>query len=150
MTIEIKPMTDADIKAVSKIEESLFAADPWSPELFAQELYEVGNSREVVCAWDGDAIVGYASLRYVGAEGDVNTVAVARDQQGKGVGRQLMNWLYESAKDHGVKHLFLEVRSDNDIAIAMYTKDGFDRIDKRKNYYGTDIDAIVMRKRMTS
>lgn len=148
MSITLKPMKDADIKAVSKIEQTLFSEDPWTPEMFSQELFEVGNSREVVCAWENDEIVGYASLRYVGNEGDINTIAIAQNHQGKGIGRQLMSWLYEAAKAHEVKQLFLEVRSDNEIALAMYTKDGFERIDKRKNYYGTDIDAIVMRKRL--
>jgi ribosomal-protein-alanine N-acetyltransferase len=143
-------MTKSDIDAVVQIEKELFVDDPWTVELFREELAEVGNSREVVCAWDGDSIVGYASLRYVGGEGDINTIAVAANHQGRGIGRSLMNWLYAAAAEHKVRDLFLEVRSDNEPAIAMYSKDDFVRIDKRKNYYGTDIDAIVMRKKLAS
>ena len=150
MTVVIKNMTAADIAQVAEIEKSLFDADPWTPELFADELAEVGNTREVVCAWDGNDIVGYASLRYVGREGDVNTIAVSTSHQGQGIGRALMDWLYSAAQQHGVKELFLEVRSDNQQALAMYNKDDFLRIDVRRNYYGTDIDAIVMKKRLAS
>lgn len=150
MSAVVKDMTWPDIERVVEIENSLFAADPWTAELFWAELAEVGTSREVVCAWIDDAIVGYASLRYVGKEGDVNTIAVASGHQGQGIGRELMNWMYLSAKDHGVEELFLEVRSDNKAALAMYEKDQFERIDVRKNYYGTDIDAIVMRKRLST
>jgi ribosomal-protein-alanine N-acetyltransferase len=148
MTAVLKEMTWPDIEAVVAIENELFAADPWTAELFWAELAEVGNSRSVMCAWDEDKIIGYASFRYVGKDGDVNTIAVKADQQGQGTGRQLMQWMYAEAALHGVDTIFLEVRSDNNIALCMYEKDGFERIDVRKNYYGTDIDAIVMRKRL--
>lgn len=150
MTVTIKPMEWTDIEAVVQMERQLFTADPWTAELFWSELAEVGTSREVVCAWLGSDIVGYASLRYVGKDGDVNTIAVAQNSQGQGIGRLLMNWLYETATSHGVDQLFLEVRSDNVPALAMYDKDGFERIDLRKNYYGTDVDAIVMRKKLAA
>lgn len=150
MTVEIKNMTSVDIPRVVDIEKSLFTADPWTADLFADELAQVGISRDVVCVWNDGQIVGYASLRFVGREGDVNTVAVAKSHQGQGIGRQLMDWLYETANTRGVRELFLEVRSDNDAALAMYTKDDFQRIDIRRNYYGTDIDAIVMKKRLAS
>ena len=148
--VVLKAMQWPDIERVVEIEHSLFAADPWSAELFWSELAQVGSSREVVCAWVDDSIVGYASLRYVGKEGDVNTIAVTSSHQGQGIARDLMNWIYDTARAHGVQELFLEVRSDNTAALAMYDKDQFERIDVRKNYYGTDIDAIVMRKRMTA
>ena len=148
MSTVLKEMTWPDIEAVVGIENELFAADPWTAEMFWAELAEVGNSRSVVCAWNAEEIIGYASFRYVGKDGDVNTIAVKADLQGRGIGRQLMQWIYAEAELHGVDTIFLEVRSDNDIAISMYEKDEFERIDVRKNYYGTDVDAIVMRKRL--
>ena len=131
--IELRAMTRDDIPAVVAIEEDLFEHDPWSSELFHQELDEVPATREVWVATESERIVGYASLRFVGAEGDINTIAVARDVQGTGVGRQLLDELLSAAYGHGVRHLFLDVRSDNEPALAMYTKRGFERIDKRKN-----------------
>ena len=139
-----------DIEVIADIEKDLFTDDPWTQEMFWSELAQAGISRELVCAWAERGIVGYASLRYVGSEGDVNTVAVAHNYQGQGIGRTLMNWLYETAQYHGVTDLFLEVRSDNSRALQMYTKDQFEQIDLRKNYYGTDVDALIMRKRLTA
>jgi ribosomal-protein-alanine N-acetyltransferase len=54
-----------------------------------------------------------------------------------------------TAKDLGVRELFLDVRADNLAAIEMYKKAGFDRIDIRRNYYDHSVDADVMRKKLT-
>jgi len=95
-------------------------------------------------------LVGYASFRYVGKQGDVNTVAVASDQQGKGIGTALMDWLESQAVLRNVREIFLEVRSDNEAAIKMYATRGYERIDIRRNYYGNTIDANIMRKRVAN
>lgn len=137
-----------DISAVKQIEDLLFPVDAWSEDLFLAELAEVGISRDVVVAELDSEIVGYASLRFVGKEGDVNTVAVASTGQGKGIGTALMDWLEAKAKERGVRELFLEVRSDNEAANAMYQKRDYERIDIRRNYYGNTIDANIMRKKL--
>lgn len=148
--VHLRPMTRADLPAVVALEESLFEHDPWSRELFEQELDEVPATRDVTVAFVGNDIVGYSSLRYAGSQGDVNTIAVSAEYQGRGVGTQLLRALMTSARAHGVGHLFLEVRSDNNAAIDLYTTHGFERIDRKRNYYGTDVDAIVMRAKLAS
>lgn len=148
MRATIRPMRATDISEVKKIEDELFPIDAWSEDLFLSELTEVSISRDVVVAELNERIVGYASLRFVGKQGDVNTVAVAADAQGKGIGTQLMDWLETKARERGVRELFLEVRSDNDPANALYKKRDYERIDIRRNYYGNTIDANIMRKKL--
>lgn len=150
MSVTLRPMQWPDIEAVASIEIDLFPVDPWTAEMFWSELAAVPESREVMVAIDGADIVGYASLRFVARESDVNTIAVRRDRQGQGIGRLLMTWIEDAARAHGSREMFLEVRSDNEVAIAMYAADGYERIDMRPNYYGTDIDAIVMRKKLST
>lgn len=148
MTATIRPMQAEDVAMVKQIEDALFPIDAWSEEMFLGELAESGISRDVVVAELESEIVGYASLRFVGKEGDVNTVAVCAQAQGKGIGSQLMDWLEAKALDRGVRELFLEVRSDNIPANAMYKQRGYERIDIRRNYYGNAIDANIMRKKL--
>jgi len=148
--LEIRPMTHADIAEVLVIEADLFPIDSWSEELFLGELAEVSISRDVSVAILDSQIVGYASFRYVGKQGDVNTIAVARDQQGKGIGTALMDWLESQATLRNVREIFLEVRSDNDAAMKLYASRGYERIDVRCNYYGNSIDANIMRKRVAN
>lgn len=148
--LEIRPMTTADLSAVLEIEKTLFPIDAWTDALFLAELAEVSISRDVSVAILDSEIVGYASFRYVGKQGDVNTVAVASDQQGKGIGTALMDWLESQAALRNVREIFLEVRSDNEVAIKMYAAREYERIDIRRNYYGNTIDANIMRKRLAN
>lgn len=148
--LEIRPMTTADLAEVVEIEKALFPIDAWTDALFLAELAEVSISRDVSVAILDSQLVGYASFRYVGKQGDVNTVAVASDQQGKGIGTALMDWLESQAVLRNVREIFLEVRSDNEAAIKMYATRGYERIDIRRNYYGNTIDANIMRKRVAN
>ena len=148
--LEIRPMTHSDLARVLEIEVDLFPVDAWSEDLFLGELAEVSISRDVSVAILDSEIVGYASFRYVGKQGDVNTVAVASNQQGKGIGAALMDWLESQAALRNVREIFLEVRSDNEAAIKMYDARGYERIDIRRNYYGNTIDANIMRKRVAN
>lgn len=148
--LEIRPMTTADLSVVLEIEKALFPLDAWTDALFLTELAEVSISRDVSVAILDSEIVGYASFRYVGKQGDVNTVAVASNQQGKGIGTALMDWLESQAALRNVREIFLEVRSDNEAAIKMYAARGYERIDIRRNYYGNTIDANIMRKRVAN
>ena len=143
-------MTHADLAEVLAIEVDLFPIDAWTEELFLGELAEVLNSRDVAVAILDSEIVGYASFRYVGKQGDVNTIAVSKDQQGKGIGTALMDWLESQATLRNVREIFLEVRSDNEAAMKMYASRGYERIDVRRNYYGNTIDANIMRKRVAN
>lgn len=145
----IRSMAWWDIPVVVAIENELFPVDPWSAELFWAELAGVGESRDVAVISVDDEIVGYCSLRHVGSEGDINTIAIATRHQGQGLGSQLYDWMRERAAEHGVRQLFLEVRSDNEAAKQMYVSLGFEEIDRRKDYYAVDVHALVMRKRLS-
>lgn len=148
--LEIRPMTKDDLASVLVIESDLFPIDAWTKELFLGELAEVSNSRDVAVAIIDTEVVGYASFRYVGKQGDVNTVAVSSGHQGKGIGTALMDWLESQAALRNVREVFLEVRSDNEAAMKMYASRGYERIDVRRNYYGNAIDANIMRKRVAN
>ena len=141
-------MQATDVPEVKALEDALFPVDAWTQDMFHNELAEVGISREVMVARLAGKIVGYVSLRFVTDEGDVVTIAVDTSVQKQGVGTLMMDWLETTAKVRGVKNLFLEVRSDNIPAIAMYLARDFERIDLRRNYYDTGVDAYVMRKRL--
>ena len=134
-----------DVQSVMAIEEELFPVDPWTQEMFWSELAQAPEGREVVVLESNGELVGYASMRVAGADGDINTIAVASHVQGKGFGRALMDWIIERFSARGVQQAFLEVRSNHDRAHDLYLSYGFTDIDVRKGYYDNDIDAIIMK-----
>ena len=96
----------------------------------------------------GDTVVGYGGVsKLSGSEqSDIQTIALAPEVRGKGLGRRLMNHLLGVAKKHGATEVFLEVRADNPAAHGLYLSLGFVEIDRRKAYYQPDgVDAVVMK-----
>lgn len=144
MTV-IRPMRWWDIDAVHALEEQLFPVDRWSVEQFWSEIAQ--RTRRYLVACEGEAITGYAGVFVLPPDADVQTIAVASDAQGSGLGAQLLAQLIDIAGDAGCHQLMLEVRSDNDAAIALYERFGFERISSRTDYYGPSIDAHIMRLR---
>jgi ribosomal-protein-alanine N-acetyltransferase len=133
------------IAEAEAIEAALFPSDAWSPEQFWQELAQ--PTRRYLVALDGDGlVVGYAGLFVLPPDGDIQTVAVRADQQGRGVARSLLDALLAEADADGVTHTMLEVRADNASALALYGRLGFQRLSERRRYYSDGTDAVIMRR----
>ncbi|KUP97891.1 ribosomal protein S18-alanine N-acetyltransferase [Thermobifida cellulosilytica] len=144
MTPVLRPMTVDDVDEVMKLERELFPTDAWTEGMLRDELAQ--PDRYYLVAQDPDGpIVGYAGLRAVPPEGDVQTMAVAPDRWGRGIGGTLLAALLDEARRRGVGAVFLEVRSDNPRAQELYRRFGFVEIGMRPGYY-VGADAVVMRR----
>lgn len=141
--VSLRAMTPDDVRAVMDLEHALFPLDAWSEGMLRDELAE--PTRHYLVAVSGDAVVGYAGLRAVAPEGDVQTMAVSEQVWGRGVGSSLLTELLTEAGRRGVTHMFLEVRSDNPRAQRLYGRFGFVQIGVRRGYYN-GADALVMRR----
>jgi ribosomal-protein-alanine N-acetyltransferase len=79
----------------------------------------------------------------------VQTIAVARDQWGTGLGARLLTDLLQHATAFECDEVLLEVRVDNTRAQKLYERFGFEPIGFRRGYYQPgNIDALVMRLRV--
>jgi [ribosomal protein S18]-alanine N-acetyltransferase len=140
-----------DLDAVLALEHELFPEDAWSRALFWSELADAGHpgaSRTYLVAQDlrDGRITGYAGLAAVAGTGDVQTIAVARDRWGTGLGARLLTALLRAATAAECHEVLLEVRVDNDRAQRLYRRFGFEPIGFRKGYYQPgNVDALVMR-----
>ncbi|MEV0170726.1 ribosomal protein S18-alanine N-acetyltransferase [Streptomyces sp. NPDC050803] len=138
-----------DIDPVLELEKALFPEDAWSRGMFWSELAHARGSaatRRYVVAEEGDRIVGYAGLAASGDLGDVQTIAVARDQWGTGLGSVLLTELLRAATAFDCAEVMLECRVDNIRAQKLYERFGFEPIGFRRGYYQPgNVDALVMR-----
>jgi ribosomal-protein-alanine N-acetyltransferase len=139
-----------DIPAVVTLEQLLFVEDAWSEAMFWSELAERDTRHYVVAVdlADDDRVVGYAGLCvYDVDQCFVQTIGVDAAFQRRGIGRRLMQDLVDESERRQCRLLDLEVRADNDGAIAMYEAFGFRAIGRRRGYYQpSGADAIVMRR----
>ncbi len=153
MTHVLRELRWWDIEPVLELEKELFPDDAWSRGMFWSELAHArgpGASRRYVAAvestGEGECIVGYAGLAAVGGLGDVQTIAVAADRQGTGLGSALLTDLLRHATAFECTEVLLEVRVDNNRAQKLYERFGFEPIGFRRGYYQPgNVDALVMR-----
>jgi ribosomal-protein-alanine N-acetyltransferase len=141
-------LTPADADRCAELEAQLFDGDdPWPAAAFNRELASPHN--HYVCARNADGlVVGYAGISRLGRkppfEYEVHTIGVDPAYQGQGIGRRLLDELLEFAEG-GI--VYLEVRTDNAAAIALYRSVGFDQVGLRRRYYRVSgADAYTMRR----
>jgi ribosomal-protein-alanine N-acetyltransferase len=147
MTVMLGPLTRADAARCAELESQLFDGDdPWPARAFVAELEAKHN--HYVAARADDKLVGYGGIARLGRkrpyEYEIHTVGVDAAYQGQGIGRQLLIELLEYANGGTV---FLEVRTDNEPAIALYESADFVRVGLRRRYYrASGADAYTMRR----
>ncbi len=146
--LSIRPAVPEDLDAIWAIESAVFAGDAWSRDMMREEL--AAEHRQYLVLVDADGRVrGYGGLLAIGAEGDIQTIALAPEARGAGYGRRLMDALLDAAALQLVSDVFLEVRADNPVAQSLYGALGFVEIAVREKYYQPDgVDAIVMKLSM--
>jgi [ribosomal protein S18]-alanine N-acetyltransferase len=147
----LRPMTRADLAGVIALEHELFTDDPWSDEMFADEVAQPPESRLYLVAEAGPErdLAGYAGMMFVpgGVQADVLTIGVHPEYWGQGIGSALLGSILGEARRRGCAEVFLEVRADNPRAHGLYRRRGFEEIGIRRGYYQpSGTDAIVMRK----
>lgn len=149
MTYRLRPMLETDVERIVPIEAELFAGDPpWRAEEFRSELAGVPETRWYTVAEDESGeLAGYAGLRVVDGTADIQTIAVAPAHQRRGLGTTLLGALVDEARTRRATEMLLDVRADNQPALALYERHGFERIARRRGYFGAGhIDGLVLRR----
>jgi len=149
MSIEITAMAPEDAPRCAELEAALFPGeDPWSEDAFLTELAQPHN--HYLCAREAERVLGYAGIARLGRASDpeteVHTIGVDPTQHRRGIGWALLAELLRVADAHG-GDTWLEVRTDNAAAQALYRRAGFDMVGIRRRYYQpSGADAYSMRR----
>ncbi|MGJ9372935.1 ribosomal protein S18-alanine N-acetyltransferase [Nesterenkonia sp. CF4.4] len=152
----VTPMTALDVPEVLALENRLFPHDAWPESFFYDELAhtaahpdEVPTRRYWVARDASGQLAGYAGMMCVLPLADVQTLAVAPEAQGHGLGTRLLRLLIDAAREQSAEQILLEVRADNPGAQALYRREGFTHIHTRAQYYPDGQDALIMQKPLT-
>lgn len=148
--ILITRMTEHDLLEVVEIEETS-GLSRWGWAAYYAELQGVNRDLMLIARLasapviEHQRIAGYIVARESAGELHINNVAVRDQFRRRGIGNALLGRIIETAKNLNVKVAFLEVRSGNHAAQALYKRNGFKPIARRTDYY-TDPreDAVVM------
>ncbi len=113
---------------------------PWNDP--AADLHRaMTGSASTVLAVEHDALLATAMVGHDGHRGWVYYLAVTPAQQGRGLGRRLMQACEQWVRDRGVPKLQLMVRADNAPAAAFYQRLGY--ADAHVVVLGRRLDGVV-------
>ena len=138
-------MTPADIAAAADIEATV--ADSWSAEGIALTLAQPASRCFV--AKEDHQLLGFAAFSLVDSEANLDALSVHEAFRCEGVGGGLLEYAFGNLQAQGAQRIFLEVRSQNAPALALYHKLGFTPLGVRKGFYTKPADdAICMEKEL--
>ena len=144
--ITIRPMTAADVAAVSLLDGKSFSL-PWPKRAFENELTNPMARCWVVDYQKGAQPVLAAALIIwiILDEAHIATIACDEAFRRQGIAKVLLAHALLSAFNDGAVTALLEVRRGNEPALTLYQSTGFYTTGVRKKYYSDNHeDALLM------
>src|SRR3954469_3709950 len=145
--ISILRMSEHDLLEVVDIEEQS-GLSRWGWAAYYAELQGANRdlmlvARPVQSTVEGSPIIGYIVARETAGELHINNFAVRSSNRRHGIGGALLERVLQEARLRNANAAFLEVRSTNYAAQALYEKSGFRAIARRANYYSEPREDAV-------
>lgn len=122
--------SEEDVKDIARMETDFFP-DSWSENSVLTHI----KNQKVITLKFGETLLGYCIFMTAADEGEILRIAVDKKLRGAGLGKKLLSSVLCEMKEDGINEVFLEVRSTNQGAIALYKSVGFEEIGIRKGYY---------------
>lgn len=134
----IRELNIDEMEKIIEIERESFN-NPWDLESYEKMTKDFKTH---VFAWfEEEEVIAYGVLLDMIDVYELVKIAVKKTSREKGFGNKLLAGIIEKLS----KNIFLEVRITNEKAIKLYEKNGFKKINVRKNYYkDTGEDAVIM------
>ncbi len=143
--LQIRPLGLADLSALALLEDAVFAESshtPWSEAMFQEELADPAHPWWV--AHDQGRLVAYAGGRLCGSDLEILDVVVEPARRREGIAKRLLARVAASGLALGARTASLEVFEGNGEARRLYDALGFVEVGRRRDYYGTGKDALVL------
>lgn len=141
----IREFTEYDIPAAAEAEKLCFSV-PWSEVSLRMLTQEPGCGLVYCC--DG-TFAAYAGMLCVAGEAQLLNIATLPEYRRRGIARELLSSLCETAVAKGCTVMTLEVRESNAAAKRLYDGEGFYTTGRRPGYYMNPREAaIIMEKKL--
>jgi len=141
--IAVRPARAEDLERITRLEDAAFE-DSWPLDLLAYELPHPRAFLLVASRGDDAPLPGYVLFHRVAGEAELLRLAVDPPERRRGIGRLLVERGLERLRRENVQVCFLEVRMDNEPAIELYKRMGFERVGRRRGYYRDGTDALIL------
>jgi len=141
-SLRIRTATESDLPNIALVENSSFD-QPYPFDLLKRLMRQFGNT--FLVAEEKGKVVGYSAASMKHGSAHLISIGVLGENRRRGVATSLLNNLIRILRRCGVDELWLEVKLENNEAIALYERFGFERRCIVQNYYSDGSAALRMR-----
>ncbi|GGA30985.1 GNAT family N-acetyltransferase [Dyella nitratireducens] len=138
----------SDLDDLVSLEQATFDSDRISRAQFRRHL-DSDSARVLIASANHRRFLGTAMVffRKGSRVARLYSIASLPEARGKGVGTALIEAAEAAARQRRCQSLRLEVRTDNDSAIRLYERLGYDRVGPvKRGFYQDGSDAFVYEK----
>lgn len=150
--IRLIAVDPADADRLAEVHAAAFET-AWSAQELRDQIGGAGVEAIAARRDEGDTL-GFILVRVIAGEAEILTLAVRPEARGRGWGLALVEAAIEAATAADAALLWLEVAADNEPALRLYRRAGFEPVSRRPGYYrrasGPRMDAVVMRRTLNS
>ena len=146
----IRKAAEHELPRLLKIEEECFGWEKFSPETVRALIAR--SDAFILMAINDREILGSAMgiVSEEGGEGKIASIAVLRRHRGKGIGAELLGACENEFKSRNLRRYSLEVETENEPAISLYLRKGYEAKGVIKDFYAAGRHAYCMEKRIAS
>jgi ribosomal-protein-alanine N-acetyltransferase len=142
-----------DLEKIVRLDETCFTEEFRFDRSSMKAYAEARNAVSLIAEKEGE-IVGFAIVHIdrvtAGWRGYVVTLDVAAEYRRRGLAGRMMQAVEMLAEADGAQRMELHVFTENDGAIRFYEGIGYERVARRRRFYGADgLDAFEYRKELT-
>lgn len=144
----IRDLSLSDLDVITEIDQLCFP-----PGIaFDREVFEYCLSQEFCRGFGVERegrLAAFAIINFTGPRSmQIVTIDVLPEHRGQGLARTIMSEIEGAARGHDVRRIVLQVSTQNETAIALYQKWGFQIKSVLPDYYARGMDAFLMDKKI--
>jgi phosphinothricin acetyltransferase len=159
--VEIRLASPADAEAIRRIYNHEVTTSTVTFDLVPRTLEEQvewiearSGAHAVLVATEGDRVIGFASLspyrdRPAYSTTVEDSVYVAQEARGRGVGRALLEELLKVATRHGFHTVIARIVGGHEASIALHRSVGFEIVGTEREVgrkFGRWLDVVIMQR----
>ena len=143
----VEPAVPKDAAQLARLHAASFHRG-WGDGEFEQMLHE--ENTLIHRLRQGRHLIGFAASRLAVDEAEILSIAVAPEQRGRGLSRDLLLTHLGHLAGRSVRTVFLEMEENNMPARRLYDRTGFTVVGRRERYYkeanDVELNALIMRR----
>ena len=132
---------EKELPAVLRVRKKVFTKGQKVPREL--DLDGLDKGAEHIVVLDGRKPIGCARIRYSGDAARLERIAILEEFRGKGIGKQLTEFLISHCRAHGAKEIIIHAQSYLE---EFYRSFGFERAGAP--FFEVGIEHVEMRKKL--